>query len=103
MTETEKLEKELAETKKKLKELKKQEKKSKRNLAIRDLSEVTALDKIKFFDMMYNSSLEELKQLEKEHYHDEDAEHYAWEASIEILAKDHTAFWEYWNSFAIKL
>lgn len=52
---------------------------------------------------MYKSANEELEKFEETGFHDDDYEHYAWEECIQILAKDHKIFWEYWNSleFAI--
>lgn len=66
--------------------------------AIKKLEEFTTDEKIKKFDKLYNSSLSELEEFETKKYHDEELKQYAWEASMEILARDKDIFWEYYNS-----
>ena len=98
MTEKEKLEKQIADTQNKLKELLNKEQNSLKYSAIKKLEEYTTEEKIKKFDNLYNSSLSELEKIESKKYHDDDWKHYAWEASMEILARDMDKFWEYYKS-----
>lgn len=104
MTPKEKLQKDIEDAKKKLAELEQLEKTSElnnaKNKAIKTLDEYSVDEKIKFFDKMYKSAKEELEHLEKEGWTDEDNDHYAWEAYIEILAKNNKDFWKYWNSLS---
>lgn len=87
----------IADAKAKLELLEKQEKNSKRNNAIKDISEYTNEEKIKFFDKLYRAAYAELVELENTGNHDEDCAQYAWEEYISILARDHKLFWKYWN------
>jgi hypothetical protein len=68
----EKLEQEIKDAKKKLEELEKKAKTDNRSLAIKSLEEYTNEEKIKFFDKLYENALEELEELEKEGYSNED-------------------------------
>ncbi len=98
MTEKEKLEKQILDAKNKLAELENAEKNSKRNDAIKPLSEYSDQEKIDFFDKLYESAASELNDLEQTGFSDEDNDHYAWENYIEILARNKNKFWKYWNS-----
>jgi biopolymer transport protein ExbB/TolQ len=69
-----------------------------KDLAILKLEDISTEDKVIFFDKMFKSALNELKELEEEGYHNEDYPHYAWENFITILTKDKKLFWNYWNS-----
>lgn len=97
-SEKERLENEIAANKARLKEIEKEEKHIKRNSAIRKLENITEHEKIDFFDKMYSDAFEELKDHQEGNRSDDDDEHYAWEAYIQILAKDRGKFWDYWNS-----
>lgn len=66
--------------------------------AIKPLSNYSDKDKIKYFDKLYNTALEELVELEKTGEIDEDSKHYAWGNYITILAKKNKIFWKYWES-----
>lgn len=94
--EKEKLKREINEAKVRLKQLEEQEKKSKKSLAIKNLDEFTAQEKIDFFDKMYNIAKSELKDHEKGKRRDDD--HYGWEEYIVIVARNKQEFWKYWNS-----
>lgn len=98
MTEKQILEKQIEDAKRKLEELEEKEKNSERIEAIKNLDEFTTEEKVKFFDSMYKSALEELDTTIGNDYHDDNCEHYAWETYIEILARNHTKFWKYWNN-----
>ena len=95
--EREKLVKQIADAKAKLELLEKQVKNSNRSMAIKELSEFTDEEKINFFDKLYNSAYSELVDTESNGYHNEDCVQYDWEEYIEILARDHDAFWKYWR------
>lgn len=96
-SEKERLKKEIAANKARLKEIEKEEKIHNRYSAIRKLEDITEKEKIDFFDKMYSDAESELKDHQEGNGGDSD-EHYAWEAYIEILAKDRGKFWDYWNS-----
>lgn len=98
MSEKEKLAKDIAELQKKLKTLEREEEKSFRKYAIKDLNEYTDGEKIEFFDNLYNYALDELNEVEKSKYHDEDCAQYGWETMIVILARDRKDFFDYFNS-----
>ena len=97
-TKIEKLKRELAEAKARLEKLEKEEKTAGRDSAIKKLEEYTDEEKIKFFDILYESAISELKTVEECGYHNEDCAHYAWEEYIQILARDNKLFWNYFNS-----
>jgi len=90
--------KKIADAQDQLNKLELEQKSNIRESAIKNLDEYTDEEKIKFFDKMYESALEELNRTEKENYHDEDSAGYAWEEYILILSKDKKLFWKYWNS-----
>jgi hypothetical protein len=94
MNEIEKLQQEIEEKIKLINKLKRSSKKE----VIKDLSEYTDEEKIKFFDDTYNSSLELLIQKENGEIGDEIDTQYDWEANMLLLAKDQISFWKYWNS-----
>lgn len=99
MTEKEILQREIDEAKLRLKTLEEKEKKFTRSKIIKGLDEYTPEEKIKWFDKKYSVSLSELEDKESGNYHeDNDNDHYAWEFDIEILARDHRLFWDYWNN-----
>ena len=92
------LEKEIAEKQKLIRQLKKTSKSE----AIKELSEYTVEEKVKFFDDTYASALSMLNQKENDEIGDEVETQYDWEANMELLAKDHDKFWKYWNSLPLK-
>ena len=47
---------------------------------------------------MYKTALAELETTIGNGYHDDDYPHYDWEVFIQILARDKTKFWTYWNN-----
>jgi hypothetical protein len=63
------------------------------------LSDYTVEEKCKKFDSLYEFAAEILRQVEAEGYTDDDTDHYMFEAVMELLAKDSTAFWKHYNSF----
>lgn len=67
---------------------------------IKKLEDFKVEEKIKFFDEMYKMASDEMKEHEAGDYVDEsDAEYYAWEKMMTILAgDDHRGFWNYFNS-----
>lgn len=69
-----------------------------RNLAIKDLSEFTDEEKIKWFDRLYKSSLDVVEEVEKNGYINEDTPHFIYEDVMGIVARDRNAFWKYFNS-----
>lgn len=91
------LEKVIADAQEKIKLIEENEKLLIRNEAIKSLSEYTGLEKINFFDKLYNKAYEELIDLE-ENNRDDDSVDNAWKAYIEILAKDKIKFWNYWKN-----
>jgi hypothetical protein len=97
-SEKDRLQRQLNETKAKLEQLEKEEKKSNREIAIKSLEEYTDKEKIDFFDKLYREAQSELENYEENGYSDEDNAQYAWESYIEILARNNTEFWNYWNS-----
>jgi hypothetical protein len=99
MTEKERLLKEIEDSRLKLQQLEENERKSRRDNSIRQLHEYTNQEKVEFFDSLYHSAYNELVEYEKRGYENEDNEHYAWEAYIEILKKG-DGFWDYWNSIS---
>ena len=98
MNEKEKLQKQIKEAKDKLTLLENEESNELRNSAIKKLEEYTDKEKIKFFDIMYKNANDELSELEKDGYSNDDNPAYAWEAYIEILSRNTRKFWDYWNS-----
>jgi len=90
----------IEEGKQALVELEKLQNDNMKSLAITDLEEYTDEEKIKFFDKMYKNALSELVNYETGRYHDDDCDHYAWEEYIQILSRDRTSFWKYWNSIS---
>lgn len=98
MDKREELLRKIEESKLALLELENLEKENLRDIAIKNLDEYTPEEKIKFFDNMYNSALNELETTIKEGYHDEDCANYVWETYIQILSRDRKEFWKYWNS-----
>lgn len=98
MGRNEELLRKIAEGQAALKELEELQKQNIREYAIKNLEEYTEEEKIKFFDKMYKSALDELNRTIKDKYHDDDCCHYVWEEYIEILARDKKEFWKFWNS-----
>lgn len=84
MTEKEKLEKQILDAKNKLAELENAEKNSKRNDAIKPLSEYSDQEKIDFFDKLYESAASELNDFEQTGFSDEVNDYYAWESYCNI-------------------
>lgn len=74
------------------------EKISNRDLAIKDLSEFTVEDKVKWFDKTYQYVLNDLIELETKGYIDEDSDVYLSEEVRVILARDNKKYWKYSNS-----
>jgi len=95
-SEKERLKNEIAEKKARIKEIEEEEKRLNIHSAIKKLEDYTIQEKIDFFDKMYSNAESELKD-HQDGAGDAD-EHYAWEAYIQILAKDREKFWNYWNS-----
>lgn len=89
------LEKEIADKKKELEALKLKNKNSARGRAIKELEEFTDEEKIKAFDSLYSHAALDLKEAVKGV---EVAEHWAWEAQMNLLARDRQLFWDYYNS-----
>lgn len=94
----EELKRAIEEKRKELEELEKLEKVYDRNLIVKELSEFTDEEKIKIFDYLYKSSLEDLETLEREGYQDEDSAQYVYEDFLEIVARDKKLYWKYRNS-----
>jgi hypothetical protein len=68
----------------KLAELENAEKNSKRNDAIKPLSEYSDQEKIDFFDKLYESAASELNDFEQTGFSDEVNDYYAWESYCNI-------------------
>lgn len=92
------LKKEIEEKRAELAKLETQGVKDSKKEAIKDLPEFSTDEKVKIFDALYNYSKNELEEVEKTGYIDEDSDHYAWETLITILARDNKKFWNYYNS-----
>lgn len=98
MTEKEILQSQIEEAKKRLQELEEQEKINKESQYIKQLSEYTTEEKVKWFDETYEMAKEEFDEVGTEDYcEDNDNAEYAWEHYMEILARDKN-FWKYYNS-----
>jgi len=96
------LEREIAEKKAELERLRVMSKQTGRKKAVKDLSEYTIDEKVAKFDSLYRDAEATLITLENGEYHEDDSsddEHYAWEALMEILARDSSTFWGYFNKF----
>ena len=98
MNEKERLIQQISDAREKLQKLEERERNSKRNDAIKEISEYTSEEKIQFFDKLYDSAYTELVSVEENHCRDDDSDHYTWEEMIQILARDKNKFWKYWNS-----
>jgi hypothetical protein len=64
---------------------------------MKELSEYTDEEKIKWFDRMYNDAREQFICVERTGATNDADEHYTWEAVIELLGSD---IWDAWNSLA---
>ncbi len=98
---SEQLKKEIKEKQAELEKLEKEEANKKRQLAVKDLSEYTSEEKIKAFDKLYASAAFNLHEREDNGRlgdKDDDEEHYSWESLMELLARNKTKFWDYYNS-----
>lgn len=99
MTEKEILQAQIEEAQKRLQELEKQEKTIIKSESIKELSEYTTEEKVKWFDETYEMAREEFSIVGTEDYcEDNDNDQYAWEHYMEILARDKRIFWKYYNS-----
>jgi len=98
MNDKESLKREIEERKEKLRILEeKMESKYLRDEAIKPLCEFSDSEKISLFDSLYRFS-ESCIEHSEQNFQNEDDEHFAWEAVMELMARDKGKFWKYYSS-----
>jgi hypothetical protein len=97
-TELEKIKEEIELKKKELEQLELKTNLKNKEVAIKNLSEFTDLEKCNFFDKLYKLASDQFETSKENGDRNDDDEHYAWEVCMEILARDSTTFWNYYNS-----
>lgn len=69
-----------------------------RSHAVRRLQSITPEEKIAFFDRCYAAALSHLTLVEQNHCSEEDSKQHCYELTMQTLALDVKAFWNYYNS-----